>query len=389
MADMFEPQIVFYYQSYTPYMQFRHLPSLHVAYFPKLTKAFASRTFSMDPKLQRIIALMQSKQKSNFAWKRQEVYHQLYYAGPNDVGGDWASKRPSPPQRDIVPINRFTLLSWNIDFMLPFAQERMTAALSHLESHVATSDSPVVVFLQEMLVEDLALIRSLPWIQKSYNMTDYDDQYWESGHYGTCTLIPKSLHIASVFRVHYDATKMERDALYVDVEVGNGRLMRLCNSHLESLVADPPLRPRQVEAAAKYMHESGVHASVMAGDFNAIQPFDRTLHSENGLLDAYLATGGKEDVEDAYTWGQMAPTKQRQMFGCSRMDKIFFCGGFQVESFERFGLGVAVAEEEVKKTLVDEEGLEDGWVTDHLGVKAVFKVVDVQSNDIGGSTSKI
>ena len=47
--------------------------------------------------------------------------------------------------------------------------------------------------------------------------------------------------------------------------------------------------------------------SVLAGDLNAIEPFDRTLHLDNGLKDAYLELGGKEDSEDGYTWGQQAP----------------------------------------------------------------------------------
>ena len=38
-----------------------------------------------------------------------------------------------------------------------------------------------------------------------------------------------------------------------------------------------------------------------------IEPFDRKLHSDNGLKDAYLELGGKEDSDDGFTWGQQAP----------------------------------------------------------------------------------
>ncbi|KAI9878189.1 MAG: hypothetical protein M1823_006990, partial [Watsoniomyces obsoletus] len=147
----------------------------------------------------------------------------------------------------------FEILSWNIDFMLPFTNERMQVALEHLKTLVSTSNTPSIILLNECLVSDLTLIQSQPWIQHEFYITDVDDQYWESGHYGTCTLVPKALTIKNVFRVHYEATKMERDALCVDIDLGDGKILRVCNSHLESLVADPPVRPKQLETAAKYL----------------------------------------------------------------------------------------------------------------------------------------
>ncbi|RMZ84913.1 hypothetical protein DV738_g27, partial [Chaetothyriales sp. CBS 135597] len=209
-----------------------------------------------------------------------------------------------------------------------------------------------------MVVSDLQLIQAQPWIQQGYNITDIDSRFWESGHYGTCTLVPKSLPIAAVFRVHYAATNMERDALFVDLDVGSGsgsgsrRLITLCNSHLESLVAQPPLRPEQVRTAAN-------------------------LHVENGLKDAFLELGGREDTDEGYTWGQMAPIKQREMFGCSRMDKFFFCGDLDVIDFQRFGKGVEVKHAGIRRALVEDEGMDGGWVTDHLGIMATFKLPSI------------
>ncbi|RMZ84516.1 hypothetical protein DV737_g1121, partial [Chaetothyriales sp. CBS 132003] len=225
-----------------------------------------------------------------------------------------------------------------------------------------------------MLVSDLTLIQAQPWIQQGYNITDIDSRFWESGHYGTCTLVAKSLAISNVFRVHYEATRMERDALFVDVDIGNGRLVTFCNSHLESLVAEPPLRPAQVRTAYTYLHRANLVAGVMGGDFNAIQPFDRSLHSDNGLKDAFLELGGREDTDHAYTWGQMAPVQQRERFGCSRMDKLFFCGDIDVVHFQRFGYRVDVKDDSLRRVLMEGEGMDGGWVTDHLGVMARFKL---------------
>lgn len=268
--------------------------------------------------------------------------------------------------------------------MLPFTDERMSVALKHLESHVKASASPTVIMLQEMLVSDLELIKAQPWVTSSYNITDVDSTHWESGHYGTVTLIPQALPITSVFRVHYEQTEMERDALFVDVNVGNAQTIRICNTHLESLIADPPRRPHQLATAAQHMHDPAVNGSILGGDLNAIQPFDRNLHSDNNLQDAYLVLGGKEDSDDGYTWGQMAQVKLRNMFGCSRMDKLYFVGDLKLEKFERFGLGVEVEDEAAKESLIKDEGLEAGYVTDHLGVKADFSIIAA-----GSAASKI
>ena len=165
---------------------------------------------------------------------------------------------------------------------------------------------------------------------------------------------------------------MERDALFVDIGSDN-KTLRICCTHLESLVAEPPKRPAQLKTAAKFMHEAD--ASILGGDLNAIQPFDKTLHSDNGLKDAYLETGGIEDAESGMTWGQMARTTERNRFGLSRMDKLLFCGQVEAEKFETFGMDVEVAEENDRKALIKDAGIEKGWVTDHLGILGYFRLV--------------
>jgi tyrosyl-DNA phosphodiesterase 2 len=334
----------------------------------------------MDPKLKQIIELIESKKKSSHPWKHHERYDQPCFSYSPDTSS-WQEATNSGTNSGRV-VSKFSVMSWNIDFMLPFTDERMMPAIKHLKAHVDDAYSPTVIMLQEMLETDLALLQAQPWIRQHYDMTDIGNKYWESGHYGTCSLIPKSLHIASVFRVHYRETAMERDGLFVDIDVGMGQLIRICNTHLESLVADPPKRPAQMTVAAKWMHDPAVSGSVLGGDLNAIQPFDKKLHSDNDLQDAFLALGGKEDSDDGYTWGQMAPTKQRNMFGCSRMDKLYFCGNLKCEKFERFGYGVEAEEPSVRETLLNEEGLEAPWVTDHMGVKADFSVESAPSSRI-------
>lgn len=164
---------------------------------------------------------------------------------------------------------------------------------------------------------------------------------------------------------------MGRDALFVDIDVG-GTPLRICSTHLESLVANPPRRPLQLAVAAKYMHEAP--ASILGGDLNAIEPFDKKLHADNKLNDAYLECGGIEDAESGMTWGQMVPEAEKK-FGLSRMDKLLYCGQVVLQNFELFGHDVQLSDDsDVSKTLRARDGLDKAWVTDHLGVKADFKI---------------
>ena len=307
-------------------------------------------------------------------WTPDRPHPQPYYAFDGDAGA-WtprqpASSGPSSGAGSDTGIGRLALFSWNIDFMLPRADERMQAALAHLESRVAplllSRGAADVIFIQECVVSDLELLAATPWVREHFYLTDVaasavggegggGSGTWASGHYGTVTLVDRRLPVRALFRVHYRQTRMDRDALFVDVgmrqngssgasEAGAGpvteeRSIRLCNTHLESLALDPPFRPPQVQVFAAYMHGSSPaddgnkgaaaaaatgtaitapHGAVAAGDFNAIQDFDRTLHADNGLRDAFLELGGREDGPGAATWGQQAATELRERFGCSR-----------------------------------------------------------------------
>ncbi|TKA63274.1 hypothetical protein B0A49_08953 [Cryomyces minteri] len=311
---------------------------------------------------------------------------------------------------------RIDLITWNIDVLIPCGHIRMTAALSHLQRLILPQDpegaqgqnsndgsqerAPVVVFLQEMSPDDLALIASTPWIREHFNVTDTKNTYWDGKGYGTTSLVDRRLDIAGCFRVMW-VSRFERDGLFVDVllppsasasasassktekkdnsqqeEREGRRTLRLCNTHLESLVADPPFRPQQVAAASRHLHAPDVHAGVLAGDCNAIEPFDRTLAAEHGLSDVFLTLGGREDSEEGFTWGYQSGARVREKFGCSRMDKVLVCGGVVARGLERVGVGVRVSEGD--RAEMRGHGLEEGWVTDHYGLNARLEIVNEQ-----------
>ncbi|KAL4745035.1 hypothetical protein BDW72DRAFT_187494 [Aspergillus terricola var. indicus] len=330
----------------------------------------------MEALTAKAIREMAAQRKPSAPWTIDEPHPQSYY-GFDPATSAWVYKSPSAAadqsSSHAEAVTAIAFYTWNIDFMLPFAAARMRPALAHL--HELTRDlhrnvAPVI-FLQECTPSDLGTIAATPWVQDHFHVTDIDPTNWATAQYGTITLISKRVPVASVFRVHYSHTRMDRDALFVDLTVGNEKRIRLCNTHLESLALDPPYRPLQMQLIAKYMHQDDIYAAVAAGDFNAIQPFDRTLHTDNNLKDAFLESGGKEDTPEGYTWGQQASTAQRAQFGCSRMDKVYFCGSIKLLNLERFGEGVLVEGDKERRQIVA-LGFEEPWVTDHLGVMAVF-----------------
>ncbi|KAI1102835.1 Endonuclease/exonuclease/phosphatase [Jackrogersella minutella] len=311
-------------------------------------------------------------------WKPDQAHAQPYYTY-DSTKQTWepAECKKKQEAHDGNGISRLVLLSWNVDFMLPFAKERMDVALDHLAALTAKlpPTTAAVIFLQECLKGDLATVGEKDWVREKFHATDVDSSNWASDHYGTTTLVDRRLDVAACFRVHYAKTRMQRDASFVDVLLRGGKTVRLCNTHLESLAFEPPFRIPQMQLVAAHMRARGVDGALAAGDFNAVQPFDRTLHEDNGLKDAYLELGGREDSEEGYTWGQQAATALRDRFGCSRMDKVYFTGGLKLHRFERFGADLQVSGDQESTELVS-LGFEKPWITDHLGVLAEVEVVD-------------
>lgn len=189
-------------------------------------------------------------------------------------------------------------------------------------------------------------------------------------------LIPKSMPITKVFRVPYRNSMMGRDALFVDIALLNAKTLRVCATHLESLRAHPPRRPNQLATAAAFMKKAD--ASILGGDLNAIEDFDKTLHLDNDLKDAYLENGGEEGAAEGMTWGHMACKQERDRYGLGRLDKLFFCGALKLDpaGFRTFGMDVVV-EGGAGKAITDSryETFEKAWATDHLGIMADFRLV--------------
>lgn len=135
-------------------------------------------------------------------WARGVPYNQPYYLFSPDTQ-QWQPVTPSTQTQTQLssaapaPLDKFEVLSWNIDFMRILDDERMIAALNHLRTHVDPAEAdqsatvasvPKVIMLNEMTRSDLILIQGQDWIREGYHVTDISTEYWESEGYGTLHL---------------------------------------------------------------------------------------------------------------------------------------------------------------------------------------------------------
>lgn len=293
------------------------------------------------------------------------------------AAGSW---QISTAKLSLPTVSTIRLITWNIDAQAQGGPLRMTSALRYLEALMNSfpPSLPLIICFQKMVPNDLKLLQAAPWIRARFALTDTDPMNWRTPYIGTVTLIDRRLHVSRVFRVYYKDTQMDRDALFVDISANPAsstgpRILRLCNTHLESLANQPPLRPVQLAEASQHLHAPSVHAGILAGDLNAIEPLDRTLPAANGLKDAYLETGGQEDCEQGYTWGSLSYAELREKYGCGRLDKVLCCGRAEVRSLQRIGVGIKV--DEAKRAKMRSFGALE-FVSDHYGLVADVVVLD-------------
>ncbi|EPS39132.1 hypothetical protein H072_7099 [Dactylellina haptotyla CBS 200.50] len=266
------------------------------------------------------------------------------------------------------PRSNFGLVTWNVDFASPEPQNRIDAAMSYLRSMLVSgtdgpdSISPSVILLQEVNHEMVKELAESEWIRKKFYITDVttDQGIWQKSHYGTVTLVDRSININTVIRLHYDSD-MARDCLFVDIEAASSQTsenvtVRIGNTHLESLVPPTPMRLAQMKLAARFvLYDTAVYTGLIAGDMNPIEHFDSYLPVEAGLKDAYLENGGKEESPRGHTWGYQTENNQ---FPKRRFDKILYAPGdrLKVEQVEVIGIG----EKTSSKPKV--------YISDHFGV---------------------
>jgi tyrosyl-DNA phosphodiesterase 2 len=277
--------------------------------------------------------------------------------------GKW-NFAPHAPHDNSLPTS-LSIITWNIDFATPETARRLTAALDYLRYHVFPENKggkppPCLILLQEININAFNTLLTHPWVREWFRVVPASPEAgWPRGAtYGTITLVHAPL--ANSMCIHYEDSYMGRNALVTDIMVGGAaehhvpRILRVINTHLESLPMGTPMRITQMGVIAALVKEEagGIVGGIACGDMNSIAPSDATLPEQNGLSDAweYHRRGGEE--EEGTTWGYQPVTR----YPPGRLDKILYTesDAFDVRDVRRIAVGLKMPGGE--------------WVSDHYGL---------------------
>ncbi|KAJ7188751.1 Endonuclease/exonuclease/phosphatase [Mycena filopes] len=307
--------------------------------------------------------------------------NKLYYYDGAVGKGRWVRGTPETTPGPLPPHAKFLLVSWNVDFAASLQIPRFRAALDHLERRlsphfVSPPPPPAIILLQEVYKACFATLLENAFIREFYHVTNVASEF----RYSTVTLVPKALAglVSAAERVSFtrELTRMERDCVYVELEVPlPARVVRLrvANAHLESLTGfGDRARPKQLKLMADLLTARGVDGGLVAGDMNCISESDQGLPERLGLMDAWTSVRPTEvDGADDHTWGY----QPRGQFPPRRMDKVLTVGALNATDIERVGVGLKLKDEPKKIENEEDEDSdeEDGvWVSDHYGLLATI-----------------
>ncbi|KAF8183948.1 hypothetical protein BJ912DRAFT_975663 [Pholiota molesta] len=279
-------------------------------------------------------------------WKHVPV------TGLHDNGSRHAQEsRSSPPP----PTSQVRIISWNVDMSSQHHEERMHAALRHLEEEVLNckdgeAPEPCCILLQEVRDMVLPFLLKDPWVRRWFVVTPFTKDKWpEAAFYGNLTLVSRTLDIAESHILHYGFTNMQRTAVCVKLK------LNYPGSQDKAVVAV------QLEMCSRFLRLEGVNGGVIAGDMNAISKDDATIGKNVGLRDSWR----KGDDEKGYTWGYQGQNDGGR-HPPNRLDKIYYLAGmgYKVEEPRRIGMGLKIKEGTPQAM----------WVSDHYGLDTVLRI---------------
>jgi len=270
------------------------------------------------------------------------------------------------------PPTSLSLITWNVDFATRHVNRRLTAALDYLRfnafpEYIGGQPPPCLILLQEVALEAFDALLAHPWVQAYFMVVPGDPETgWpQYATYGTVTLVARSVPLVGMTCVHFQQSHMGRNALVTDVALGAGvepgtgtRVLRVVNTHLESLPQGTQQRIVQMGVIAELLGEVGMLVGgVVCGDMNAIRPSDETLAEENGLTDAWKHGRREGEDEDGVTWGYQPTTRYPPV----RLDRILHTNSeaFDVKDVERVAVMLKMAD--------------GNWVSDHTGLMCLVE----------------
>jgi len=268
------------------------------------------------------------------------------------------------------PPTSLSLITWNVDFATRHVNRRLTAALDYLQfnafpNYNGGQPPPCLILLQEVALEAFDALLAHPWVRAYFMVVpgDLETGWPRYAMYGTATLVARSVPLVGTTCVHFQQSRMGRNALVTDVALGAGVepstcVLRVVNTHLESLPEGTPRRVAQMGVIAELLGEAAmVVGGVVCGDMNAIRPSDETLAEQNGLTDAWKHGRRDGEDEDGVTWGYQ-PTSR---FPPGRLDRILYTknDAFDVKDVRRVAVMLRMPD--------------GNWVSDHTGLACLVE----------------
>ncbi|RPA84835.1 hypothetical protein BJ508DRAFT_412566 [Ascobolus immersus RN42] len=307
---------------------------------------------------------------------------------PSPAASSSSSNANSRPAQTLPYSTPIRIFSWNIDFNSSSTEERTQAQIDYIAEQLGNEAENTIVLLQEVHPWALQILLDVEWVQQTFSVTS-TRLAENSSLYGTVTFVGRNLAVAveRVWRLVYKNTFYGRDCVFVDILVGpvalkgdgkgkgsirEKRVLRIGNTHLESLKGGDTIRPKQMAELRSWMEEEDVYAGVVGGDFNAISKCDIGMPEREGFVDLWLASGEEEGREAGNTWGYNTNEDEVCDFPPGRLDKIV---GFGKVTVAKEGMKVVARGVMAEIPVYDRESDEPGpvevyrvFASDHLAL---------------------
>jgi tyrosyl-DNA phosphodiesterase 2 len=185
---------------------------------------------------------------------------------------------------DEVPPSTIEFVSWNVSYDTAMVAQRMECVLRHLEKVVfkcrgGEAPEPCVVLLQEVhSMNGLDVILKDEWVREHFFVTPADTSKWpEPTLYGNVTLVEKSIPVMDAHILEFGLSCMQRTGVIVDIKLAAPKpkeydvILRVINTHLESLEVGNEVRPQQLKLLSKFVKVSCACLAVVGRENNQLR----------------------------------------------------------------------------------------------------------------------
>ena len=164
----------------------------------------------------------------------------------------------------------------------------------------------------------------LAWLQRRLRMPHARFAGASDAIWGNAVLSRYPILSGEVTRLPREGVPLRRNAVGAELDLGEGRRLRVVVTHLHHIEGADGARVRLAQLPRLLEAVAGPEATVLMGDFNA-EPGSAEIATlgETGLTDAFVAAGGRP--ADERTWPSDRPDR--------RIDYIWLSAGLEATGF--------------------------------------------------------